>query len=273
MEKITSPQNPRVKNAIRLRDGRGRRRQGRMIIDGAREIRRAWDARVSVVETFVCLADCDQHSVELAGQLGRAGVSVFEVTRPVFEKLAFGDRSEGLVAVAEIPDTGLDRLTLPSDALVAVLEGVEKPGNVGAVLRTADAAGVAALIVADEGTDLFNPNAIRASLGAIFTVPVAAASSRDVLEWLRGQGFSIHAAWVDGTESHWQVPYRGRTAIVLGSEADGLTDVWRSDGITRIRLPMCGVVDSLNVSATAAVLFYEALRQRASEPGSARATS
>jgi RNA methyltransferase, TrmH family len=261
-DRITSPQNPRVKDAVRLRDARGRRQQGRMIIDGSREIGRAWEAGVPVVEAYVCAADCDQAGSDLAARLVRAGVSVFEVTRAVFEKLAFGDRSEGLVAVAEIPDSGLDRLTLPSDALVAVLEGVEKPGNVGAVLRSADAAGVAALIVADEGTDLYNPNAIRASLGAIFTVPVAAAPSRQVLDWLLDQGFSILAAWVDGTESCWQVPYRGRTAIVLGSEAHGLTDVWRGDRITRIRLPMCGVVDSLNVSAAAAVLFYEALRQR-----------
>ncbi len=218
---------------------------------------------MAIVEVYFCAADCDRPSAaELLDQLAGAGVVMFEVTRPVFEKLAFGERSEGLVAVAVPPDLALDHLVLPSEALVAVLEGIEKPGNIGAVLRSADAAGVAAVIVADEGTDLFNPNAIRASLGAIFTVPVAAASSREVLDWLRRQGFSIYAAWLDGTEDYSRVPYHGRSAVVLGSEAHGLSDLWRGEGITRVRLPMCGVVDSLNVSAAAAVLFYEAVHQR-----------
>lgn len=261
---ITSLQNPKIKSVIRLREGRGRRRQGRMLIDGIREIRRAWEAGVAIVEVYFCAKDCDRSSAAelLVDQLAGTGVVMFEVTRPVLEKLAFGERSEGLVAVAVPPDLALDRLVLPTEALVAVLEGIEKPGNVGAVLRSADAAGVAAVIVADEGTDLFNPNAIRASLGAIFTVPVAAASGQEVLNWLRCQGFSIHAAWLDGTEDYSRVPYRGRSAVVLGSEAHGLSDLWRGGGITRVRLPMCGVVDSLNVSAAAAVLFYEALRQK-----------
>jgi RNA methyltransferase, TrmH family len=237
-----------------------------MMIDGIREIRRAWEAGVEIVEVYFCAEGCDRPSAgELLDQLAGAGVGMFEVTRPVFEKLAFGQRSEGLVAVAESPDLALDRLQLPSEAMVAVLEGIEKPGNVGAVLRSADAAGVAAVIVADEGTDLFNPNAIRASLGAIFTVPVAAVSSQQVLDWLRCQGFAIYAAWLDGTEDYSHVSYRGRSAVVLGSEAHGLTDLWRGEGITRVRLPMCGMVDSLNVSATAAVLFYEALRQKSCE--------
>ena len=180
----------------------------------------------------------------------------------MFQKLAFGQLSEGFVAVAQVPDLTLDRLVLPEEAVVAVLEGVEKPGNLGAVLRSADAAGVAAVIVADEGTDLFNPNAIRASLGAIFTVPVVAASGQQVLNWLRHQGFSIYAAWVDGAEDYCQVSYHGRSALVLGSEAHGLSDLWRGEGIRRIMIPMCGAVDSLNVSATAAVLFYEARRQK-----------
>jgi TrmH family RNA methyltransferase len=187
---------------------------------------------------------------------------MLDVTPTVFEKLAFGQRGEGLVAVAETPQRSLDDLRLSSDALVAVLEGVEKPGNVGAVLRSADAAGVAALILAGGGTDLFNPNAIRASLGAIFTLPVAAAASSEVRRWLLREGFSIHAACVDGATCYTQVSFLGRTAMVLGSEAEGLTDLWRGEGITSVRLPMQGVVDSLNVSATAAVLFFEAQRQR-----------
>jgi TrmH family RNA methyltransferase len=264
MTKITSLQNAKIKSVIRLRDGRGRRRQGRMLIDGVREIRRAWEAGVAIVEVYFCAETCNRSSDAelLVDQLAGSGLVMFEVARTVLEKLTFGERSEGLVAVAVPPDSALDRLVLPSEGLVAVLEGIEKPGNVGAVLRSADAAGVAAVIVADEGTDLFNPNAIRASLGAIFTVPVAAASSREVLDWLRYQDFTIYAAWLDGTEDYSHVTYRGRSAVILGSEAHGLSDLWRSEGITRVRLPMRGLVDSLNVSAAAAVLFYEALRQK-----------
>jgi TrmH family RNA methyltransferase len=145
---------------------------------------------------------------------------------------------------------------------VAVLEGVEKPGNAGAVLRSADAAGVSAVIVADARTDLFNPNAIRASLGAIFSLPVCEATSADALAWLRQRRFAVFAARVDGAVPYTQADYRGPAAIVLGSEAAGLSPVWTGDDIQAVRLPMLGVVDSLNVSAAAAVLFYEARRQR-----------
>jgi TrmH family RNA methyltransferase len=142
------------------------------------------------------------------------------------------------------------------------LEGVEKPGNLGAVLRSADAVGVSALILADSRVDLYNPNAIRASLGTIFTVPVCEASSSEVLNWLRENKLKIFAARVDGSVPYTQVDYRGPTAYVLGAEATGLTPAWTAPDITAIHLPMHGIADSLNLSATAAVLFYEALRQR-----------
>jgi TrmH family RNA methyltransferase len=145
---------------------------------------------------------------------------------------------------------------------VAVVEGVEKPGNLGAILRTADAAGIAALIVAEGGTDLYNPNAIRASLGAIFSVPVCQAASDATIDWLRSQSFRVVAARVDGPIEYTQVDFRGRVAIVLGSEAHGLSTAWQVSYVQSIKLPMLGTVDSLNLSATAAVLFYEALRQR-----------
>ncbi len=263
MAKLTSIQNPRIKQAVRLRNGRSRRRLGRMLIDGVREIHRAHRSGIAIVEVYWCATgDRRPEQAQVLQALVDDHVSVFEVTEPVFEKLAFGQRSEGLVAVAQTPKWDLDRLDIPPEGLVAVLEGIEKPGNVGAVLRSADAAGVAAVILADEGTDLFNPNAIRASLGAIFSVPVATAPGRQVLDWLRHHGFSIYAAWLDGSEEYSQVNYGGRSAVVLGSEAIGLSCLWRASDITRIRIPMQGIVDSLNVSATAAVLFYEALRQK-----------
>jgi TrmH family RNA methyltransferase len=143
-----------------------------------------------------------------------------------------------------------------------VLESVEKPGNLGAVLRSADGAGLDALIAADLRTDLYNPNAIRASLGTIFTLPVAVADSRETLDWLRGRGLAIVAARVDGSVPYTEVDYRRPTAIVFGSEAEGLSEAWRAPDVTAVRLPMLGAADSLNVSAAAAVLFYEARRQR-----------
>jgi TrmH family RNA methyltransferase len=195
-------------------------------------------------------------------ELRQRGARILTTAPNVFAKIAFGERNEGLVAVAKTPQRTLAALEMPDNPLVAVLENLEKPGNVGAVLRTADAAGVSAVIVADGGTDLYNPNAIRASLGAIFTVPVCAASSTETLAWLKQRGLAIFAARVDGAVDYAAASYRGPTAIVLGSEAHGLSRTWRGSGVSGIKLPMRGVVDSLNVSATAAVLFYEAMRQR-----------
>ena len=161
----------------------------------------------------------------------KAAARCSHVSQPVFEKLAFGQRAEGVLGVAETPRPTLSSLAVPENALVAVLEGVEKPGNLGAVLRSADAAGVSAVIVADGRTDLYNPNAIRASLGTIFTMPVCEAASGEVLAWLRQRKYNIFAARVDGSVAYTAVDYRGPTAIVLGSEAAGLSSVWTGDDI------------------------------------------
>jgi TrmH family RNA methyltransferase len=260
---ISSVANPRVKSAARLRERRGRDEQGRIIIDGVREIGRALGAGVQLGELFYFEQLCqdDEHRTLLT-QAKQAGTVLFSVTPHVMEKLAFGHRVEGVVAVAQPPKRTLLDLPLASDSLIAVVEGVEKPGNLGAILRTADAAGVSALILADGGTDLYNPNAIRASLGAIFTVPVCQAASTATLDWLRLHSFRILAARVDGAIDYAAADYRGRVAIVLGSEAHGLSAAWNDGGTASLKLPMLGTVDSLNLSATAAVLCYEALRQR-----------
>ena len=261
--RITSTSNPRIKAAARLRDRQGRNDQGRIIIDGVREIGRAIESGVQIAELFHFpgLSGGAEHAALLESAKA-AGAHLIEVTPEVMEKLAYGQRVEGVVAVAAAPLRTLADLQPAEGALVAVVEGVEKPGNLGAILRTADAAGVQALVVADGGTDLYNPNAIRASLGAIFTVPVAAASSQQALDWLRQHQFRIVAARVDGGVDYTAADYRGRTAIVLGSEARGLSELWRGADIALVHLPMLGRVDSLNLSAAAAVLFYEALRQR-----------
>jgi TrmH family RNA methyltransferase len=203
--------------------------------------------------------DREHEGVFSAARQARA--EIIEVTPRVMEKIAYGQRVEGIVAVARPPERQLSDLKLSDQSLVAVIERVEKPGNLGAILRTADAAGVAAVIVADCRTDLYNPNAIRASLGAIFTVPVCAATSEETLTWLRQQGFRVFAARVDGSIEYTAANFRGRAALALGSEAHGLSPFWHASDITAVRLPMLGQVDSLNLSATAAVLFYEALRQ------------
>jgi len=241
-------------------------------------------AGVRMVEIFICealLVSEEARSLLIA--LETCGGEILPVSEAVFQKMAFGNRTEGVLGVAEMPQKTLHDLDigmksphsspLPKgegtieiapkiNPLVAVLEGVEKPGNVGAVLRSADAASVSALILADARTDLYNPNAIRASLGTIFTVPVCEATSNDVLAWLRENKISIVAARVDGSMPYTEIDYRRPTAVVLGSEAEGLSSAWSDPDITAIRLPMLGTADSLNVSAAAAVIFYEALRQR-----------
>jgi TrmH family RNA methyltransferase len=260
---ITSLQNPRIKEMIRLRDGRHRRKQGRILIDGVREIGRAMQAGIVPGELVYCASLCDKASAQaLIATAASRQVELIEVSTHVFEKLTFGTRAEGVVAVSPTPQASLADLAPDENALVVVLEGVEKPGNVGAVLRSADAAGAGAVIVADGRTDLFNPNAIRASLGTIFAVPVAEASSKKTLDWLRNRQFSVFAARVDGSVVYTEADFKGPSAIVLGSEAEGLTDGWSGEGVQAVRLPMLGVADSLNVSVTAAVILYEAVRQR-----------
>jgi TrmH family RNA methyltransferase len=259
---IVSTHNPRIKRAAKLRGSRQRAKLGRCLIDGCREIARALDARVAIEELFVCAELCDESGQGLVDRCAAAEASVFSVSRDVFDKLAFGERAEGLLAVAVAPRRGLADVQLPPNPLVAVLEGVEKPGNVGAVLRSADAAGVDAVLIAEGGTDLFNPNTIRASLGTVFTVPTACADSAEVVAWLRQCGIRIFAARVNAAVPYTQADFTGAAALVLGSEAAGLSDAWSGTDVTAIRLPMRGAADSLNVSAAAAVLFYEALRQR-----------
>ena len=260
---ITSPSNPRIKNVIRLRDRRPRKQQGRFLIDGERLVQRALAAGLTIHELYAPAADSLTDAAAEVWETARtAGAEIIEVSPDLFAKLAYGDQQAGMVAVAETPSYTLDKLSLPADALVIVVEGLEKPGNLGAILRTADAAGCDALLVADAVTEITNPNVVRASTGALFTVPIAQADSGAVLTWLSDRGFTILASRVDGAIDYAAASYRGAVAIVLGSEAAGLSPVWQGGQIQAVRLPMHGAVDSLNVSVTAAILLYEAQRQR-----------
>lgn len=260
---ITSRQNARVKDAARLRDARQRQKQGRFLIDGARETLRAIAANIEVIEAFVCgpLLHSDE-ARQAAATLQSKAAAFATVDEDVFEKLRYGDRSDGVLTVARTPQRLLESLHLPTTPLVAVLEGVEKPGNVGAVLRSADGAGVDAVVIAQPRTDLFNPNTIRSSLGTVFKSNVCTATTEETLSWLKQQNIRTFAARPDAALCYTEADYRSGTAIVLGSEAEGLTASWNGEDITGIRLPMHGLADSLNVSAAAAVLFYEARRQR-----------
>lgn len=262
-QQITSRQNERVKDAAKLRAARQRAKQGRFFIDGAREIGRAIDAGIEIAEVFVCRKMCvSDESKSAVAQLENLPAMLSSVTPEVFEKLAFGERNDGVVVIAKTPQRQLSEFRLPPRPLVAVLEALEKPGNVGAILRTADAAGFDAVIVANGQTDLFNPNTIRASLGTVFAANVCAATVEKTLEQLRAWRLPIIATRPDAGHIYTEVDFREGAAIVLGSEAEGLSPVWLADDVQAVRLPVRGIADSLNVAATAAVLFYEALRQR-----------
>jgi RNA methyltransferase, TrmH family len=260
---VASPSNPQIKAVARLRDRRHRASTGLTLVDGAREVRRALESGVEVVEAFVC-------EPLLAGEDARAALDALaareipttSTTEAAFAKVAFGDRADGLVAVIRVPSMRLADLALPAEPLIVVVEGVEKPGNLGAVLRSVDGAGADALIAASPRTDPFNPNAIRASAGTIFSVPVAAAPTAEVIDQLREWGVRVVAARVDADELHTAADLTGPLAIAFGSEADGLTSDWGAVDVAAVRIPMLGTADSLNVSVSAAVVLYEARRQR-----------
>ncbi len=262
-EVITSIQNPRIKAVARLRDGGTRRRRDAIIIDGCCECARARDAGVTISEVFHCptlLARADaQNTIE---SIRASEVRLTEVTELVFKKIGYGDRAEGIVAIAERPKIALEDLQLGDRPLVGVVEGVEKPGNLGAILRSADGAGVDALLVVDPATDIYGPNVIRASLGTAFTVPLVEVSADDAMDWLVNLKLAIVAAAPATTTLYTEVDFTGPTAVVFGSEAEGLTPAWDRPGVVRASVPMLGRADSLNISATAALFFYEALRQR-----------
>ena len=230
-----------MKAVAGLRDRRDRERTGRTIVDGAREVRRAIEAGAVIDEAFVCVPLLKGADARAAfDRLTDAGVRITTTSPKVFEKLAFGERAEGIVAVVRVPSLALDDLHLPADPLVVVLEGVEKPGNLGAVLRSADGAGANALIVADARTDPFNPNVIRASAGTVFGMPLAVAPAEAAIAWLRERGIRIIATRVDASAAYADADLRGPLAIALGSETEGLSEQWAGVGIEAVSLPMLG---------------------------------
>lgn len=266
--KIVSPTNQKIKDVVKLRDRRGRTKAGLTVIEGIREVRSAIKAGALLQEVYLCPELIEGQSkaniqVEILKPLAARKVDVIEVAPEVFEKMSFGDRREGVLAVGEPLFTTLKDLKVPKQGLFLVIEHVEKPGNLGAILRTCDAVGIDALLVCDPATDIFNPNVIRASLGTVFQVPVVNLTNEEALAFLKQVGARIVAATPAGKKIYTAVDYQGTVAMAAGSEKDGLSDFWLKAADEKVSIPMKGEADSLNTSVAAAVICYEALRQRA----------
>ena len=250
-ERITSGQNPKIKDLLLLESkSRERKARGLFVVEGRREYERACAAGFETVTLFVREGETEE---------GRAD---FVVTPQLYEKIAWREGTEGIVAIMRTQERLLEDLHLSASPLILVLESVEKPGNLGAVLRSADAAGVDAVIVCDPLTDLYNPNLIRASLGAAFSVQTAACSSEEAHTWLKRHGIAILTAQLQDSELYYQTDMTPPIALVFGTEDKGLSAFWRERADAHIRIPMAGAMDSLNVSVSAAILAFEAVRQR-----------
>jgi TrmH family RNA methyltransferase len=261
---VTSASNPRLKAVAALRRRRVREEQGLTVVDGHEELVLALDAGVVPRTLLHCpeLMLDPEAGATLVERARAAGARTIRCGRAAFEKVAYREGPDGVLAVVPVAGVALADLDLPADALVVVCEGLEKPGNLGAVLRTADAAGAAAVLAADPATDWGNPNVVRASKGTVFTVPVATAPTEEVLRWLRSRGVRLVATTPDTSTLHTDVDYRGAVAVAVGTEKTGLTSAVLDAADARVRIPMHGRVNSLNASTAAAVVVYEAVRQR-----------
>ena len=292
-ELITSPSNPKIKRLLALQQKSSARREaGLFVVEGQRELQHCIDAGFTIDTVFVCPSLCGGapgQTVTASGNratLGTvrggtasaaqrwgpkdvsggswpsAGERLFEVSEEVYAKIAMRESTEGVIAEVRVKERTLENLVLPERPLVMVLESVEKPGNLGAVLRSADAAGADAVLLCDPLTDLWNPNLIRASIGAVFTVPCVACSSAEAIAFLKARGIRILTAQLQDSSLYYDCDMTVGTALVMGTESTGLTPQWREAADAHIRIPMLGALDSLNVSVSAAILLFEAVRQR-----------
>ena len=281
IETITSAQNPKIKNLLLLQEkSKARREQGLFVVEGRRELEHCLEGGYEIRTLFVCPDIIDASSVSdlLSYHSERDAQSVsdllschserseesllVEIPLDLYKKVAYRESTEGIIAEVAYKARTLEDLQLPENPLIVVLESVEKPGNLGAVLRSADAAGAHAVLIGDPLTDLYNPNLIRASIGAVFTVPVVAAASAQIISFLKERGIQILTAQLQDSSLYYDVDMRRGTAIVMGTESTGLTSIWREAATAHIRIPMLGRLDSLNVSVSAAILLFEAVRQR-----------
>lgn len=261
---LASPANPRIKHVVKLRSCAVREETGEMIVEGFRECRRALDNGYRPHAVFYCpdLWLKNENEAALVADGAARGAETFSCSKAAFLKMAYKDRPDGLLMVGPHVTRRLDELALPPNALVIVTESIEKPGNLGTILRSADAAGAAAVIVCDRTTDVHNPNVVRASTGAMFSVPIVEAAGAEALAWLKARGFKILAATPHAEKLHFEVDLTGNVALAVGAEQYGLTAQWMDQADLRVRIPMLGLADSLNVSAATTILVYEAVRQR-----------
>lgn len=286
IETITSAQNRKVKELLTLVEkSKARSAAGLFVVEGQRELGHCLDAGFIPETLFICgeVMAVQNNAVNVAktGHLaenieGKDGLDalvakaealnprlgVVQIPAFLYEKVAYRGSTEGIIAEVHSVPRSLDDLRLGESPLVMVLESVEKPGNLGAVLRSADAAGADAVVVCDPLTDIWNPNLIRSSVGAVFSVPVAVCTSADAIAFLKERGIRILTAQLQDSEWYYDTNMTGATALVMGTESTGLTQAWRDSADAHIKIPMLGRLDSLNVSVSAAVLLYEAVRQR-----------
>jgi len=262
---VTSVNNGRIKQCVKLRDRRSRDRNDKFLIEGYRELSRAVDATKTIEVLFYCpdlfLGTNEQTIISL---LEGRGVEIIQCSEKVFRKISYRDRPDGLLAIAPQMNMTFDDFRNDTPPLIVVAEAIEKPGNLGTILRSSDASGVNGLVVCDRCTDLHNPNVVRASVGTLFTVPVVEAGSMETLEWLHENNIAIVATTPSAEQEYTDVDMTGPVAIVVGTEQLGLSQQWLDAADIAVKIPMMGIADSLNVATATTLLLYEVLRQRRS---------
>lgn len=260
MKQITSIQNPYIKTLVQLQEkAKARKQSGTFLIEGKREIELALKGNYEIEIILFC--------PELFIQSKNPNIEIskyqkIEISRDVYQKLAYRDTTEGILAIAKTKNLSLSDLKLPKNPLILVLESIEKPGNIGAMLRTADAANIDAVILANPKTDLYNPNIVRSSVGCLFTNQIATGSTEEVIAFLKEKNINFYSATLQNSNEYHKVDYSTPTALIVGTEATGLTQLWRDESTQNIIIPMQGAIDSMNVSVAAAILLFEAKRQR-----------
>lgn len=265
---LTSPQNPRVKQVLQLRDRKDREEQHLFLIEGYRELLRALDGGWQLETLFICRElFLGTNEEPLISKAQSAGARLITCTPALFRKISYRDRPDGLLAIAPTRTPNLKDMARTLEGkkapFLVVAEAIEKPGNLGTILRSSDAVGLDGLIVCDRCTDIYNPNVVRASVGTLFTVPVVEAEGEETLQWLKERGIAILAATPSAKQEYTHVDMRGPLAIAVGTEQLGLSERWMRHADLQVRIPMRGIADSLNVAMATTLLLYEALRQRA----------
>jgi TrmH family RNA methyltransferase len=267
VEIITSLQNPRLKRLVRLRERRTRDEERAFLVEGYREVQRALEKKAALDELYYSPGwFLGGNEPVLLAEAHAAGAALFELSKEAFAKVAYRERPDGILAVAPQWRRTLAGLKLPAEPFLLVVEAIEKPGNLGTILRSADAAGCHAVVVCDPVTDLFNPNVIRASTGVLFSVPCVVEESGAVLAWLRERGVRVVATTPAAAGLYTESDLRGPLAVVMGSEQYGLSDFWLGNADLSVRIPMAGQADSLNVAMAALITLFEAVRQRGRAP-------